>query len=290
MKKIVCAFLCSLLLIEPLSFTIKADDGAILAPGISDSDLSKYITYEDPMPATSKRISSNNEIENWKTNTKNYLENFYGQEVISINEDSESVVFVFETDYMTPVEQVETISYYKENSIARAVTGDTKVTTTAQWSNEAVPINVDAKSASNFASAASIMISLCDGVKSKMSAVISSIASYLGWKIDSSLPIKAETRATVKYKRKVGNYYLSTKVWWPNVQIGRAEYWYYQTAYQPTYKGGPWVPHHKDNKPNSAENNYNHSKVKSHYNDSTWIKNKSKELGNSGKLYIDIFG
>lgn len=290
MKKLICTILCGFLLLGSSTFVAKANDESNLISDTSSSDLSKYITYEDPMPSTVNKFNNNNEMENWKKNTEKYLENFYTQEIISVNEDSESIIFNFETDYMTPVEQVESVTYYKENSITRAVTGDTKVTSLVQWSNGAVPMKVDIKSASNFAAAASITIGLCKGVTSKMSALISSIASFVGWKIDSVLPVKAETRAAVKYKRNVGSYYLKTNVWWPNVQIGRAEYWYYQTAYQPKYKNGPWIPHHKDNVPNSAETNYNHSAVKPHYNDSAWIKNKSKQLGNSGKVYIDIFG
>lgn len=293
MKKIISAVICILMVLNTTVYAKGAENDAEFIVNMSE-EMEKYKTYEDPMPLTSYKYDSfvtysNTELNNWKNNTEIYLEEFYKQEIISVVEDSESIVFTFETDYMNPEEQVENITYFKENSKARAVTGDTKITTLVQWSNGAKPVNVDAKTASNFAAAGSIIIGLCKHVTAKMSAVISSIASYVGWKIDSSLPIKLETRAAVKYTRKVGNYFLSTRVWWPNVQVGRAEYWYYQTAYQPTYTNGPWVPHHKDTIPNAAENNYNVSQNKPHYTDNTWIINKVKELNNTGQVYVDIF-
>lgn len=259
-----------------------------------DDMLAKYVTTEKPIPALAQnelRSSNQNLImQNWIVDTKEYLEQFHGQLVESIVEDEEKVTFFFETKYMLPEEQVEEVAYYKPNSVTRAVYGDVKITTLSNWSNGAVPVDVDYKTASNLASAASILIGLSKQANMYMNAFVSAIAAYTGWKIDSNLPIKAESRAAAKYTRKVGSYYLSTNTWYPSVQIGKVQYWYYHTAYQQEYTGGPYFPYHHDNTPNGDETNYNAQYVKNHYHYNDWITNKVIELGDSGKTYVDVYG
>lgn len=254
-----------------------------------NTDLTAYSTYEAPMPNLTTRTATN-ELEQWKDDTREYLEDFYNQNVTEITENSEKVIFYFDVVPLSATEQVEMVEYYKPDIATRAVTGDYKLTTYSVWSNGALPVNVDAKTVSNFLTAGSVLISVVPDVKVYVSAIISAVAAATGWNIDNARPIKTETRAAIKYRRKMGNYYLSTGVWWANVQVGRVEYWYYQTCYQAAYNGGPYVPHHKDNIPNSAENNWSRAENRAHYNDNAWIKSKSLSLKNTGAVYIDIYG
>jgi len=257
-----------------------------------EEDISKYITVEKPMPNVNSTKGANEKkvMTKWIDDTTEYLELYHQQEVEKVVEDAEKVAFYFDCDYIDYYnEKVESVVYYKATS-SKASTGDTKITTYSAWSNGAVPITQGSKTATNIATAAGILITLHPGVSIVLKAVVQGVFGYVGRKVDASLPVKADTKAAIKYKRKIGSYYLSTGFWWPSVQIGRAEYWYYHTAYQPAYKNGPYVPSHKDNIPNSAENDYDVAKNKSHYTDTTWILNKVKALSNSGNTYIDIFG
>lgn len=247
----------------------------------------KYITKESPMPSSTYLKSA---MKSWKEETAVYLENFHKQKISEIIEDERKVVFFYETDSTILHEQIISTEYYKSSQLSRYIVGDTKIDTYSNWSNGARPTDVDFKSASNMLAASAIAISLVRGVSVKLSAVISSVAAYVGWVVDSNLPVKAETRVVGKYFRKVGSYFLDTGVWYPNVQIGRVEYWYYRTAYQPAYSGGPYIPHHYDNIPNSMESNYDTSDFKPYYYDNTWIINKSVQIGNSPYAYVDIFG
>ena len=52
MKKLICTILCGFLLLGSSTFVAKANDESNLISDTSSSDLSKYITYEDPMPST----------------------------------------------------------------------------------------------------------------------------------------------------------------------------------------------------------------------------------------------
>ena len=60
-----------ILLLGSSTFVAKANDESNLISDTSSSDLSKYITYEDPMPSTVNKFNNNNEMENWKRILKN---------------------------------------------------------------------------------------------------------------------------------------------------------------------------------------------------------------------------
>lgn len=253
----------------------------------------KYITNEDPMPSTDIQTrSAEIALTEWKDNTSEYLQDEYNQEIERVEEDSETITFYLKIDYTdTAKEQVETVEYFKENSLTRTATGATKITTLNQWSNGVIsPESVASKSWSKYSAIGSAAIAVTKWGSMPVVGIITAIASYTGSKIISNLPVKLDTKVAVYYKRKVGSYYLSTKVWWPSVQIGRAECWLYRTYYQPTKKDGPYIPHHYDTIPNSNWSNYNLSYTKPHFNDNTWITNKVKELKNTGNTYISIYG
>ncbi|SJZ92088.1 hypothetical protein [Anaerorhabdus furcosa] len=251
--------------------------------------IEKYETHEKPMPSTFGR-SAFPLMENWKNETKNYLQEIYTQDVIEITEDDEKIVYIFEVEEFSSTEQVETVEYFKNNTKLRSVTGDIKITSYEQWSNGAVPVNVDSRTVSNFAAAGAILISLVPRINIGLSDLISSVAAVVGWTIDSKLPIQTETRAAVKYRRKIGNYYLKTGVWYPSVHIGRVEYWYYVTCYQKKTQDGPSIPYHKDTIPNSSGTNYDKYQEKPHYSDTNWIISKVRSLGSSGSTYFDFYG
>lgn len=253
----------------------------------------KYMTNENPMPSTNIHTkSSATALSVWKANTSEYLQGEYNQRIKNVEEDSEKITFYLEMDYNdTAKEQVETVEYFKENTLNRTATGATKITTYNHWSNGVVsPESVASRSWSKYSAIGSATIAVTKWGSMPVVGIITSIASFAGSKIISSLPVKVDIKAAVYYKRKIGSYYLSTKVWWPSVQVGRAECWLYRTYYQPTKKDGPYIPHHYDTTPNKQWNNYNVSYNKAHYSDNTWITKKVKELKNTGKTYISIYG
>ena len=291
MKKIVTLFMSIICVITCTLLTNAEDTTDSENTNTFKDEINKYETFEDPFPREEKYINTveyKDAVEDWIYNTKNYLENEYNQSVIDVQSDNETITFTFLKNSTGLNEQVDNIVYYIKHS--RYSEGDVKVTTLdLGWDNGGmVTQQCDFKSASNIAAAASISISLIPGVGTLLSAFISSVASATGWVIDSYLPVQGRSEYVSYTERKVGSYYLSTGVWYPNVQIGKHSYWYYKTAYQPQYSGGPYVPRTDNNIPNSTHSNASNIIAKNHYYDNTWIRNKSLEIGNSPNGYFDL--
>lgn len=283
------------MLLQGTTFIVKAEEySEDTEITINQSEeISRYMTYEMPMPKetvfsvfTGKGYEK--KLNSWKNETKEYLETFYNQRVIEVKEDNEKITFIFERDQTGYIEQIVSVEYYKNQS--KSVEGDTKVTTIdLGWDNNGNIQSMDDITIGDYAEAGLSLISMCPKFSWYLSTFISVVASAAGYTINAALPIRSETRYVSYSQRKVGSYFLSTGVWYPNVQILRRDYWYYKTIYQAAYSGGPAIPRHDDNIPNSTHSNSSSYDQRPHYNDHTWIKNKSAEIANTTNCYFDIW-
>ena len=183
------------------------------------------------------------ELDDWKESTMDSLEELYQVSIVDCIEEENSITFYFDKESNPESLKIESVTYFIENP-------DFKITSFSEWSDELIDVDVD-------------MIENED--------------------IDISLDYEVETKASIKKEYQMVSYYSESNEWICNVQVGRIEYWYYQTCMQ------DMNVYHYDNIPNVKENNWNEAIEKDHYNDIEWLLNKSLEIKNSKLEYINIF-
>lgn len=280
---------------------------------ISKADLNDLVSCESKMPdLVNSKINDSlkkSEMKFWKENTREYLESYHKQRITRIEEDSKKVTFIFEIDFTNLTDEVvEKVEYYKdvlvENTLGSEITpqsvvippdggSSTKITYTAIWVQGATPVPTATKDFININAALQFTMSLVLWVAGVNAGGIAYLCiSHYVTTIEANLPLKIETRAALRNKRAIGSYFMSISgLWIGNVQVGRQEAWFYRSLYKPNYLGGPYLPYHYDNIPISPYNNFDNFRIKPHYDDATWIRTKSYELGLAGQggIYYDVF-
>ena len=145
----------------------------------------------------------------WVEQTTAILENAYGQEVLYVEEDADYIRFHFETEEydidpqeaeLTPWQMLKTEYIKPESSLSNGYS--TKISYFYAWDTSFK--NVDNKSAANMISASSLIITLCGGLTSPLSTLITTVASAFNAAVENSKSVQGYTQAKYYYQNKAG--------------------------------------------------------------------------------------
>ena len=166
-------------------------------------------TLKEFATAENKLPSNAEDLIFWKNETKEYLEEFYNSSILDIKETNDNIIFTFDKYSNSEQLKIESIVYFKKYP-------DYKITNYSKWFEGTIPVEIE-------------MVENTD--------------------IDISLNYDVDTDAVVKQKLQIVSYFSNFNKWEANVQVGRIEFWYYQTCTQ------EFKVYRYDNIPNEKEDN-----------------------------------
>ena len=229
----------------------------------------------------------------WINETKVILENAYSQEVKSINETTDFIVFSFKP----PIHTIENVGYidrveYVKPESALASTYDTKLTYMYGWLGGYYSLETQS---GEWGTVKDLLISVA-GLSNKLT-VYSFAISVLGIAANYfSGPeiVNAQNTAQYYVLNKIGQVRdPSTGLWGQYAYVGSRRAFYRTILEEEGSYGHYTTLGFKETVPNSESNPTNGDKIelKSHFNDDNWIINKAVYIYQYGThAYMDVYG
>lgn len=315
MKKLFC-LLCSLLILVA-NQNVYANEQET-----TETNMESFLITDEPaMPSLDSnvyQINSNSSTINqrgeWIEEVTSIQEETYNQKVINVTEDSDYIIFEFETNEDNTINdfdenyneitgvQILRVSYLKpESTLSNNNTispyasvptdpesgSSTKIVEYYGWSSGYTTYD---KEAGLYKSIYNLAISLVPTKSVLVSWVISEAMGSAFDIVTNNVYITAQTLNKYYYRNKAGCAYMNG-AWLPIVLIGQRRAFGWEWATMNNSDGEPIVYKNAVTNANNSKNptNYDGSiEYKSHYNDDEWILNKVTATKNSGG-YSDVF-
>lgn len=301
MKKrfsMLCFFLC---LCSLSSMTAFASPLPIVPPADDfDRDTASIQTRVRPIPTWKQAgyttASFQNQRELWKQETKQILEQDYGQSVISITEDASAIRFYFQTSDPSlyenlPIEEtpeeVMLVEYIKPESVSLSATAS-DVPSFSYYKSWSGMYTYQTKTA-DWINAASVSIGLFPGGPSMtLTSFILSITSA----VVTNLPVRGISFYKYLYHKQVCSLlYAGSYV--PYVQIGRRFTYNPRQYIKITETGEPVLAETKPGNNTGVDDyspsGYEKEEKKPNFGNLSWMENKARECRQKGTNYYDCY-
>lgn len=304
MKRLISFVLCLVTvftLVLP-AFALEPGNSTSALDTAAPSTIYDIPTTEAAMPSAmtnayiknSTRLSTSRAA--WIDDTTEILEEAYHQEVASVTEDENYIVFHYKCDEQKLEEgQLLVTKYLKpESTLASTANIATKLNYAWGWDSGYYFVN-SSKKAKNYQYACSIFLPLFvdKAFEYSLGTLLNMAVDILGINADYSKEITAEDTVKFYYCNKIGCVQDTAFGYWlPYAYVGerrafnKVQVVYYDDAGQPT----TGVPVERYGEPSKNPTNYDKIEKKTHYDDDSWIINKALvQYQNDDGVYSDIY-
>lgn len=262
-------------------------------------------TNEPSMPAVKNvnMYTLNNEVntldaplrQEWCEKTEKVLEKTYGQEISSVSETEDFIVFEFQTDKDADItdEHVLMVKYVKPESTLATEDYNTKFTYTWGWKSKYY--SYDEKSG-KWSRLQKLSIAVITSAEKTVLEFLSNLYSIVSSTIDSDVEVDVASL----YKSYFLNETCAVKeptyaTWLPYVNVGcRKDFMAGRCVVYDKY-GQPNMTYpekqEKEGKPSKNPTNFDRSKESTHFDNFTWMKNKAIQLYKlNGVAHNEVLG
>ena len=246
----------------------------------------------------------------WIEDTANYLEDFYCQDIIRVEEDENYITFWFDWDYNAAKSlrfleeepksvdgQIMKVEYLKPESSYALSNMSTKIEYWWGWSDGLVQLDASSALGTAFNVASTVLLTCLGGggvtlqsiILSGFQLSISEFISIYG----STRPVRGATYANYYYQNKIAYAYVYGS-WLPGCEIGSRRGFDGSLAGYKT-DAGQWIMNRwnqpKVGLPENNPTNYDAIDKKMHFDDNQWMINQAITYYtvSDTELYVDIF-
>lgn len=294
MKRIISMFLSVSLclgLCIPISASATNTSSSFYADNLltTEDEMPQIITTRSASQSTLQTYSR----DNWAQETKQILEEAYSQNVYSITENKDYIIFTFDTpeQIVNDTGYIDHVEYLKpESSLSSAYSK--KLTYMYGWGDGYYSLE---KKTGKWSAIKDLMLSVA-GLSSEISVYTFAI-SVLGIAANSfaaETPMQAQNTTQYYFLNKIGQVKdPNTGIWGPYAYVGSRRF-FYRTLLE---KKGSYDHYEtlgvKETKPNNERNpsNYDKIEVKLNFDNDSWILSKAEKVYTDGtRVYMDVFG
>lgn len=235
-----------------------------------------------------------NSREQWINDTATILEDTYNQQVRSVNETTNSIVFSFEEPEEVVLETgyIDRVEYVKPESALASSTYNTKITYMYGWGDGYYSLE---SHAGGWSAIKNLVISVA-GLAEKIS-VYAFAVSVLGIAADyfaPETPVNAENTTQYYFLNRIGQVQdPTTGIWGPYVYVGTRRSFYRTILERSDGYGHYTTLGVEETAPNSLTNptNFDDVDFKPHYSDTEWILETAVDIFESGTTaHKNVYG